>query len=137
VRRFNQASIGYTFEPTAQATAFPLPRSTSSLITDIWRTGSEQSKRFGGPLAVADGDGIRRPPGRDGECEGAGHRGICRARASQANAHRLLPCSNGPVLGSPRQPVRRACRGMQRSSGVATNMTSMDRPPPRLARANP
>src|SRR6266705_2067877 len=38
--------------------------STDPLITDIWRTGSGQSKRFGEPLAVADGDGIRRHPAR-------------------------------------------------------------------------
>jgi hypothetical protein len=39
--------------------------SADPLITDIRRTGSGQSKRFGEPLAVADGDGIRehRQPG--------------------------------------------------------------------------
>jgi hypothetical protein len=36
-------------------------RSTDPLITDIWRTGSGQSKRFGEPPAVADGNGIPRP----------------------------------------------------------------------------
>jgi hypothetical protein len=38
--------------------------STNLLFTDIWRTGSGQSKRLGEPLAVADGDGIRRLPAR-------------------------------------------------------------------------
>jgi hypothetical protein len=38
--------------------------SADPLITDIWRTGSGQSNRFGEPLAVADGDGMRRHPAR-------------------------------------------------------------------------
>jgi nitroreductase len=46
-----------------QAT-YAMMSSTDPLITDIWRTGSGQSKRFGEPLAVADGDGIRRHPAR-------------------------------------------------------------------------
>ena len=43
---------------------YAIVSSADPLITDIWRTGSGQSKRFGEPLAVADGDGIRRHPAR-------------------------------------------------------------------------
>jgi len=78
------------FEPTAEVIAVPDARSTGRLFTDIWRTESGPSKRFGAPLAVADGDGIRSP-GRDGECQGFARRSI-RACASPATAHRLLPC---------------------------------------------
>ncbi len=43
---------------------YAIVSSADPLITDIWRTGSGQSKRFDEPLAVADGDGIRRHPAR-------------------------------------------------------------------------
>jgi hypothetical protein len=36
-------------------------RSTGRLITDMWRTGSGRSKRFGEPPVVAGGDDIPRP----------------------------------------------------------------------------
>jgi hypothetical protein len=69
-------------------------RSTGRLITDIWRTGSRQSKRFGAPLAVADGDVIRSL-GRDGERQGFRRRGN-RACSSPATGHRLVPCPANP-----------------------------------------
>jgi hypothetical protein len=58
--------------PRQRSSQFAVACSTGRLITDIWRTGSGQSKRFGAPLAVADGDGIRSL-GRDG-----GRKGFCR-----------------------------------------------------------
>ncbi len=63
----------------SKSSPFAVTCSTDPLITDIWRTGSGQSKRFGEPLAVAGGDGT----GRDGERHGIGHGGI-HARPSGA-----------------------------------------------------
>ena len=84
--------------------------STGPLITDIWRTGSGHSKRFGEPLAIADSDGMPTTrPGRRTPTPPAS-RGI-RARASLATAHRLLSW-HGPVRCPPRHPVcHAACSG--------------------------
>jgi hypothetical protein len=66
--------------PRQRSSQFAVACSTGRLITDIWRTGSGQSKRFGTPLAVADGDGIGSP-GRDGERQGFDARAIPRVPA--------------------------------------------------------
>jgi hypothetical protein len=63
-RKSKRSGIDYTFEPTHRSPQFAVACSAGPVITDIWRTGSGQSKRFGEPLAVADGDGIRRHPAR-------------------------------------------------------------------------
>jgi hypothetical protein len=75
-RKPKQVSIDYTFDPMAQATGFAVTCSTSPLVTDILRTGSRQSKRFGEPPAVADGDGIRRcRAGSTADCRAFSRRG--------------------------------------------------------------
>jgi hypothetical protein len=70
---------------------------------DIWRTRSGQGKRFGTPLAVADGDVIRSS-GRDGERHGFWRFGI-HACASPATAQRLMPCRTNPAE-APRERFR-------------------------------
>jgi hypothetical protein len=94
--------------------------STDPLITDIWRTGSGQSKRFGEPLAVADGDGISPPPGQDGEHQGPGRRGIP-TRASLATAHRPLWWRTDPraaLLATRFATLGEACSGHPEPRGT-------------------
>jgi hypothetical protein len=94
-----------------------IARSTGRLITDIWRTGSGQSKRSGAPLAVADGD-IIRSPGRGGERQGFWPRGIraCasrppridssraeRTRARSPRRFRCTPLKRAPAIGRPEE----------------------------------
>jgi hypothetical protein len=52
-RKSKRSGIDYTFEPTHRSPQFAVACSAGPVITDIWRAGSGQSKRFGEPLAVA------------------------------------------------------------------------------------
>ena len=88
-------STDYTFEPTAGSSQFTAGRSTGRLITDIWRTGSGQSKRFGAPLAIADSDVISSP-GRDGEREGFWRRGF-RGRSGHRAWHATAVIADDPA----------------------------------------
>jgi hypothetical protein len=81
------------------------------------RTGSGQSKRFGEPLAVADGDGIRRHPARTANTKGP---------AAAASAHvPAWPPSIGSYGGEPASallslpPACHTWRGVRRASGTA------------------
>ena len=64
------------------------------------------SKRFSAPLAIADGDVIRSP-GRDGERQGFGRRGIRVCRPFHRAPTHTVP--NEPLRGSPRHRFRYAC----------------------------
>jgi hypothetical protein len=57
-----RTEIGNMFGLQCCPLTYAVVRSPSPLTTDIWRTGFGQSKRFGEPPAVADGDGIRQHP---------------------------------------------------------------------------
>jgi hypothetical protein len=94
--------------------------SADPLITDIWRTGSGQSKRFGEPLAVADGDGITRHPARTANHQGPGP---CAVLLAHPVCH--------PWRG--RAAVTRNPGNMTSKDGRPWRPAARDRPRPTLA----
>ena len=94
------------------------------------------SKRFGEPLAVADGDGIRHHPAATANTKAPA--AAASARVPSWPLPSTLIVANRPraaLLTTRFAALGEAC--VRRSSGTAGNMTSKDRRPPRLAHGGP
>ncbi len=87
--------------------------STDPLITDIWRTGSGQNKRFGEPPAVADGDGIRRHPARTANTKAPAAAASPRvpARPPPIDSYRGEPAPRAALLATRFATLGKACSG--------------------------